>query len=309
MVALKYLPGIIPLVLGEYFIFTAFVAWITSEKYYEKIMIKDFPEEDDDSTPLTNTTSCRKMYSLLGNRKFYFSYFEVYCLSIESSSRSCWYKVSTIFTIMLAITRLIFFGYFAGAGTINIYVSTHGASWIYFTEWNLILVSLFYLIASIHSAIGLYSEFVHKLEFMEDSIISKLFHAVQILFEVGASTAFFITTVNFILLNPEFEFLNVTEHFVTSLSFLVEISLNSLPVHVEHIWIAITWLILYVIYAWGMVGSGTLRNWPYDFMEVEGPYCFMWYNILFIVALIFYGLLLLMDYSKRRLLTHFGLHE
>eukprot|EP01035_Chromulina_nebulosa_P028005 gene28005-36900_t len=281
MVALNYLPGIIPLILGEYFIFTAFVGWYTSGKNNGKIMTKI-------SQKLTIGDSLSV---------------------IENSSRSCWHRVSKIFTILLAIARLTFFGYFAGVGTINIYVSTRGAKWIYFTEWNLILISIFYLIASIHSIVGLYSEFVHKLECTEYSISRKLCHAVQILFEVGASTAFFITTVNFILLNPKFEFINVTEHFVTSLSFLVDASLNSLPVYVEHVWISITWLVVYVIYAWGMVGSGTLRNWPYGFLEVEDPYCFMWYNILLVVALVFYGLLLLIDYSKRQLLTHFDLND
>ena len=50
MVALNYLPGIIPLILGEYFIFTAFVAWYTSGKNNGKIMVEDhedIPEVDD----------------------------------------------------------------------------------------------------------------------------------------------------------------------------------------------------------------------------------------------------------------------
>ena len=306
MVALKYLPEVISLILVEYLIITAFVAWKTSAKYYEQIMIGDFDEIQINSTSCTS--SCRKFFRSLANRKFYFAYFEGHCPNIATLSRSCWHEFSTKFTILLTITRLVFFVYFVG-GTIYIYVYSHGASWIFFTNWNLLLISLFYLIASIHSVVGLYSEYVHKVDIIKNSINWKLYHAVHILFEVSASTAFFVTTVDFILLDSNFEFLNVTQHFLTSLSFLVEISLNSLPVYIEHIWIAITWMVVYVIYAWGMVGSGTLKYWPYDFMELGNPYCFLWYNVLFFVALLFYGMLILLDYAKRQLLTHVGLGE
>lgn len=125
-------------------------------------------------------------------------------------------------------------------------------------------------------------------------------YTVQILFEVAGASALFITVVAFVLLNPEFSFWNVTYHFVTSCSFLVEMYLNSMTVRWEHCAINLFWALLYLIFIWPAVATSVVERWPYDFLDVSSTACFLWYTILFAANIFFYYVWYGFSYLKVR---------
>lgn len=319
MVSLKFLPAIIPLILGEYFLLTLFVFWYSSKSFIERKRKRlTITEDERENLMSIHSTSSQTYYHILANvanLPFYTDFFEGADFHIRDAYSSCLEKWSPKFALVLAMTRLAFFGYLLGAGALTAYIVTGGRDWIFFTIWNLDIISIFYFLAFCNSVIGLnltrtaQNVFVKENELSDDfkNKLHFLGHAVHIFFEVCASTAFFVTIVDFLLLSSKMEFYNVTQHLITSLSFIVEISLNSLPVFWGHIWIQMSWILLYVIYAWIMVGAGALRDWPYDFMDVSDATCFLWYNVLFVVAILFYWFLQLLNYMKMRLLNYFDL--
>jgi hypothetical protein len=51
---------------------------------------------------------------------------------------------------------------------------------------------------------------------------------------------------------------------------------------------SLSWKLLYMIFAWILVTLHFRRNWPYDFLETSTPYCFFWYNLLFLLDGVYY---------------------
>ena len=212
---------------------------------------------------------------------------------------------------VLLTTRFISFGYILGVGVIASYIKNNGYVWFYFTFWNLELLSVFYLLAITCSVLGIWTRDSDAIRLprkydVEEAIISsvksiswsadvvRLGLATQVFFEVCGGTAIFITVVNFIFLNRSFTFWNVTQHFITSMSLLLEMSLNKIPVRLDHFVYNISWSMLYLIFIWPLVVLGNLKSWPYYFLAVDTSSCYAWYTG-FIVAivifyLIFYGL-------------------
>jgi hypothetical protein len=113
---------------------------------------------------------------------------------------------------------------------------------------------------------------------------------VQILFEMAGASALFVTVVAFVLLNPKFEFWNVSDHFVTSCTFLAEMAQNRMVVRWQHLLIHFFWPMAYLVYIWPAVGSGAVTNWPYDFLSTASDGCFGWYAMLFLGDALFYYL-------------------
>eukprot|EP00597_Dinobryon_sp_UTEXLB2267_P004591 CAMPEP_0170064894 /NCGR_PEP_ID=MMETSP0019_2-20121128/5192_1 /TAXON_ID=98059 /ORGANISM="Dinobryon sp., Strain UTEXLB2267" /LENGTH=84 /DNA_ID=CAMNT_0010271641 /DNA_START=680 /DNA_END=934 /DNA_ORIENTATION=- len=55
-----------------------------------------------------------------------------------------------------------------------------------------------------------------------------------------------------------------------------------------------------------IVPTGIINDWPYDFMRLDSSDCFIWYNVLLIVSTLFYGILVLLQLIKERILNRFG---
>lgn len=188
-------------------------------------------------------------------------------------------------TIFLCLFRFGAFSYFLGVSWIWNYINSNGEAYYFFTTWNIELMTVYYFLAFVCSVLGLSSiyDVANPIE------LRNLTKAVHKLFQVCAPCTLFVTTVAFTFLNPEFKFWNVSVHFVTLCSFLVEMSLNSMTINRYDMVLPLLWAFLYVLFIWPMVMTSTVRTgWPYAFLALNTPLCFLWYSGLFLVLMVFY---------------------
>jgi hypothetical protein len=84
-------------------------------------------------------------------------------------------------------------------------------------------------------------------------------------------------------------FWNMTAHLFTSLSFLVEMSLTTLPVYLLHIPYMLSWAAVFCAFTWIIVAVH-IRFWPYSFMPAGHITCLFWYSGLILGSMMFYYL-------------------
>lgn len=212
---------------------------------------------------------------------------------------------SPVMGYVLLITRFLSFGYILGVGVIAGYIKSNGYVWFYFTFWNLELLSVFYLLAISCSILGIWTRDSDMIRLprkydVEEAVVSsvksiswsadvvRLGFATQVFFEVCGGTAIFITVIDFVFLNRSFTFWNVTQHLVPSVSLLLEMSLNKIPVRLDHFTYNISWTMLYLIFIWPLVVLGNLKSWPYYFLAADTPSCYAWYTGLMVAIVVFY---------------------
>lgn len=195
------------------------------------------------------------------------------------------YRNNSIWKILLLFTRILSAFFFLGLTVIYFYVVDGGLRWRYFTIWNLELISVYYILASFISICGGFYEdkYVEWSNTMKNT--ARITH---ILFEVCGATALFVTVVNFTLLQSSFKFENIVDHFITSLSFLWEMSLNSMFVRCDHLIFNLLWTYLYLTVIWPFVTLSHKTNWPYFFLDMKNPTCIIWYTFFFVLNILFY---------------------
>lgn len=218
--------------------------------------------------------------------------------SFETTYQSCCGKMGTY---VLLLVRLCAFFYMCG---VNVVVrhTLDPMFGVFFTAWNVDLLALYFFLASVSSIIGI-SYDISLRDFQEAHIgheanavnfwsthILRFGYAVQILYEIAGSTAFFVTVIAFALLNPQFQFWNVSIHFITSMVMLLELSLNNINVRWEHMLMNLAWALIYLIFCWPMVRFGAMTEWPYFFLRSKSAFVFVWYIILIVVDIIFFYL-------------------
>jgi hypothetical protein len=203
-------------------------------------------------------------------------------------------------TYVLLITRLISLGFILGIAVIAEYILTT-PNWFYFTNWNTKLISLYFLVSSINSVVGLcnlrktkHPEFVgdakHGYEVQSAPEQSpKLLYAdfVHCLFEVCGGTSIFIAVVDFALLNRNLEFWNLSCHLATVICLMTEMILNTFYVRLDHFIFNVSWASIYLIVVWIFVYNN-LEPWPYNFMDTSTPACYFAYTALVLGNFLFY---------------------
>jgi hypothetical protein len=134
---------------------------------------------------------------------------------------------------------------------------------------------------------------------------------VQIVFEVTGGTAFFVTIISFVLLNPAFTFWNGSLHFATSMFMLSELLMSDIPVRFDHYPINLSWALLYLIFIWPLTVMKTSPSpkWPYDVLDTRTAWCFLFYTILYIVDFVTYALWYGFHELKIHLIRRFDLGE
>lgn len=199
---------------------------------------------------------------------------------------------------VLAGVRLVLFGWFCGFSFIYNFVrSPHG--WHYYTNWNLILISIYYMLVTVASALKLYKDY--KSDISVSAAEEALAKAAGTLYPVVGSAAIMITILNFILLSSDPDLWNITQHATTSISFIIfEMPLNDIPVNWP-VW-AVSWPVVYLFFIWPVVAAGA-KDWPYYFLEVENAGCFFWYQILFLASIMFFCFYYGIVRTKESLLT------
>lgn len=216
--------------------------------------------------------------------------------SFETTYHSCWGKWGTY---LLLITRLASFFYMCGMNVVVKHTIDPMFS-PFFTAWNVDILAFYFLLATLASIIGISYDI--GLRNFQDSRIGheanavhywskrllRFGYLVQIVYEIAGSTAFFITVISFVLLNPRFEFWNVSVHFITSMTILLEMGLNNINVRWEHMLLNLAWALIYLIFCWPMVSFGALQNWPYFFLRTSSSFVFVWYIILIVVDIFFF---------------------
>lgn len=205
--------------------------------------------------------------------------------------------------ILLFITRLLSFLYFCVTAFIWNLVRFDGNNIIFFSVWHIIFIVIYYLFAAIASLIGIVFEDDRRA--MLDSLtitvrqrnVTRYYWSsatlafaslIQIMFEVGGAVAFFITLSVYLQLAADFTFWNVTQHLVTSFSFLLELLLNRIYIRWEHILFNQAWLLIYLIVIWPLVATGALAIWPYAFLRTDSVDAIVYYSIAAAISVGFY---------------------
>ena len=189
--------------------------------------------------------------------------------------------------LLLLVVRLIFFGYFLSIDfIINIERNTISKYVKYFTNWNCILITIHYSLALFSSIVGLFNTIRGNNE-RWSSIIEMLGYIQYLIFHFGGATSLLVTVVAFSILDPTIYFWNLSVHLFTTISYIIELSLNSFYIQLKYVYLMIGWAVLYMIVLWPLVVND-IYNWPYEFLRVDKPTCFMWYTGLFIGCFIFY---------------------
>jgi hypothetical protein len=197
---------------------------------------------------------------------------------------------------LLLGTRVLSLVFFLGVACLWSYSVNKGTSLFYFTNWNICLIAVYFILATVASIVGVcYGSQIDKTTASSANVVWSprlrwVGFSVQVLFEVAGASALFITVIAFSLLNQSFEFWNVAHHFATSISFLIEASQNTMVVRWEHVLLCMLWALCYLIYIWPAVATGEVTNWPYDFLGTESATSFIWYFVLFFSNGLFYSL-------------------
>jgi hypothetical protein len=185
----------------------------------------------------------------------------------DSSSASCdkfiatfenTYKShSTLLTSVLFCTRLLSLGYVLGISVVAEELITKTDGMFFFTNWNTKLISLYFLLTCICSVRGFIqqqtggimqpSRGIRRTDDRMSSLNLLYARTVRCLFEVCGGTAILVTVVAFGLLDPSFTFCNVSCHFVTLVTLLVEMMLNNMLVRINRIVLNITWAFVYMV--------------------------------------------------------------
>mmetsp|Transcript_7870 Transcript_7870/g.7931 ORF Transcript_7870/g.7931 Transcript_7870/m.7931 type:complete len:328 (-) Transcript_7870:22-1005(-) len=288
----QYLPGLIPVILFEYFFILSMYRYRCCCKY--KCCKSDNINDEDESNVDVLSHSNGEMTT--------FRFEDTY----ESFLPGLKY--------VLFVTRFLSFCYVGGVSVIANYAARGDTQiWFYFTTWNTELISIFFFLATTCSIIGFVYESsrvphiddsfdgdVYSLSTLRDAInrnnqriiwpssVIAFGRVVYILFQVCGGTACLVTVINFTALNPEFSFWNVSQHFITLMVMVLELFLNNMYVRADHYPFNISWAFLYLIFIWPLVVQRRISFWPYFFLKTDTYSCFFYYTGLVVANFLFY---------------------
>lgn len=191
---------------------------------------------------------------------------------------------------VLCFTRFASFSFFLGVAVIYKFsLARYSSGWHYFTNWNLFLITAYFLEAFLASSLLIIAKRRKYDVWIPDHLQKILGTFISIHFAVAGASAIFVTTVNFAVLNPHMELFNLVSHLATSILLMFDLMLNNIHVHfIEYIF-NFTWALVWMTFIWPVVVTH-VRNWPYDFLETDRSRCFLWYNGMFLVNFFFYSM-------------------
>ena len=224
---------------------------------------------------------------------------------------------------LLLTTRILSFLYICGITIVILYIGEHDGLF-YFTTWNTVIISIYFLCAVVCSIIGMAygtidinrtsgginngAPLTQRVDVVWSSGINKWTRFVHVLFEVSGGTAAFVTVVAFSLLDRSFTFINASLHFVTIVTMIVELYLNNLYVRFDHFPLNLGWAVLYLIFVWPIVETG-LKTWPYEILNTSTYLSFVLYTALLVANFIFYSVFYLLSELKFQLITSHPLQQ
>jgi hypothetical protein len=194
---------------------------------------------------------------------------------------------SVIGDYVLVPIRLLFALYFFSVGLLW-HTILYPHSWHYFTNWNMFMIVLYFGLTNFSLALS--HNIADNRSMLFGTIISKLFVVV-------ATSSIFTTAVTFALISDRMDFWNVVMHLTTSICIFIEMSLNCIVIHSWDYIFCLTWSIIYLLVVWVAVGTG-LKEWPYDFLRIDSPSCFIWYTALLLGNVLFFAVVWLYCHVK-----------
>ena len=189
-------------------------------------------------------------------------------------------------SIALCIYRGLCFAFFLAIPCIYQYIIDRGYNWIYFTFWNVDIITLYYLFAFVASVVGLSRNSSSETMTSWSSSEKFLGTLVQFFFTVAAPTALFVTVFAYSFLGANLGFGNVSYHLMNTLSLTFEMMLNSIVFRWEHVTIVMSWAMLYLLYTWGMVGTNQEPTYPYSALRTNSSGSMVWYTLLYVFILV-----------------------
>jgi hypothetical protein len=231
--------------------------------------------------------------------------------NLETSGRSWLGKrypnYSKHANVGLLVFRLVAFGWLGILGMIT-HFALYPYGWHYYTNWNIILISFYFLMASITSILQVTpygqsttptpsSSATTSGMIVRAKAMARLGQTSGACFGFVASSALMVTVLNYMLLSANGKFWNTVLHGTQTILITMEMCVNDIQINRQEVVLAVSWPMLYVVFIWPVVAEG-VKEWPYFFVEVGRSSAFVWYHILFLLSIIFFLLTLGIDYIK-----------
>ena len=197
--------------------------------------------------------------------------------------------------------RILFFFWFALFNTVYRMFFFHPRGWHYYTNWNIYLLGFYYTFSST-STILLMKKEKYSLSEKETVYAEYVAAVASVLYTVAGSAAIMITGLNFLLLNPEPTFWNLTLHLSTTLSLLIDMSLNDMAVNRQDVLFSIIWPYCYLVFIWPIVKESVRGEWPYFFVETQNASSFFWYLFLYVMSFLFFVAFYFLHRGKDKLI-------
>ena len=154
----------------------------------------------------------------------------------------------------------------------------------YFTNWNLVLITVYFFNAASCSALRLLDI---QLSARHQMVAEQLCKNTARLFDVCGSCALFVTVVSYGILDHSGDQWNIIAHITNSLFMLVEAALNDMRGSMESFKFLLAWAYFYLIFTWGLVGT-QVKSSPYFFLETSSAAAFGWYSGLLVLLYVFF---------------------
>ena len=208
----------------------------------------------------------------------------------------------------------------------------------YYTVWNLILLGVYFLVASLCSwqyymdpmdpsvrnsnasddndddaainSSSLSTSTSRKLPpWWSEALQMRLVTLSNVLYDVAGYNSIFVTLVTFLVLDSSGRFWNVVNHLTNFLFIFVDLLLNDIRPQAYNYFYGLWWIYTYAVFTWIIVGAG-VRDWPYTFMSVSKASSIIVYVSLLLLNILLYLLWMFMaGLCKGGVLRHFSVQQ
>jgi hypothetical protein len=112
---------------------------------------------------------------------------------------------------------------------------------------------------------------------------------IKSIFFIVIGTAVLVTVINYSVIDSSCSFWNLSQHFITLVTLILELFLNNMYIRADHYPFNMSWALLYLIFIWPLVAMNRIPSYPYPFLATDTSLCFFYYFSLFVVdALVYY---------------------